>query len=71
MKLFSLFATLKKWDLNPRTWLRWYLDACASAGGKAPANIQSFLPWNMSEEQRQTMAEPIPTHALPGILDGS
>ncbi len=71
MKLFSLFATLKQWNLNPRTWLRWYLDACATAGGKAPADIESFLPWNMSEEQRRTMAEPIPADALSGIWDGS
>ena len=61
MMLFSVFATLQMWKINPRTWLRWYLDACATAGGKAPTDIQSFLPWNMSVEQRQTMTEPIPS----------
>src|SRR3954452_11307648 len=29
MMLFSLFATLSQWTINPRHWLRWYLDACA------------------------------------------
>jgi transposase len=60
MMLFSIFATLPMWQINPRTWLRWYLDACAVAGGKAPHDIQTYLPWNMKEEQRQSMAEPIP-----------
>lgn len=57
--LFSVFATLQKWDINPRTWLRWFLDACANAGGQAPPDLEPFLPWNMSETQRQTMAQPI------------
>lgn len=60
MMLFSIFATLPKWNINPRTWLRWYLDACAATGGQAPPDIQPYLPWNMSEIERQTMSEPIP-----------
>jgi transposase len=59
MTLFSVFATLQKWNINPRTWLRWFLDACANAGGKAPDDIQPFLPWNMDETHRQAMAQPI------------
>ncbi len=31
--LFTLLATLQRWSINPRTWLRWYLEVCASAGG--------------------------------------
>jgi transposase len=54
--LFSLFATLGLWKLNPRRWLTWYLQSCAEAGGKAPADLSSFLPWNMSPEQRATLA---------------
>jgi transposase len=61
MMLFSVFATLQKWNLNPRSWLRWYLDACAVAGGKAPSDVQPFLPWTMTEEQRRTMADPMRT----------
>lgn len=59
MMLFSLFATLQKWNLNPRRWLRWYLDACAAAGGQAPSDIQPYLPWNLNEEQRRTLADSI------------
>jgi transposase len=58
--LFSLFATLAQWQVNPRTWLASYLQSCAEAGGQAPADITAFLPWNLSEEQRQGMAsEPV------------
>jgi len=69
--LFSVFATLQKWNINPRTWLRWFLDACANAGGNAPSDIQGFLPWNMSETQRQTMAQPILATAILDAPDGS
>ena len=54
--LFSLFATLRKQRLNPRKWLRWYLESCAEAGGKAPADIAVFLPWNLTEEKRRGLA---------------
>jgi len=50
--LFSIFATLTMWHLNPRQWLQWYLESCAAAGGKAPADISEFLPWNLADEQR-------------------
>jgi transposase len=53
---FSLFATLAHWKLNPRRWLTWYLESCAAAGGKAPENIQTFLPWNLSAERRAALA---------------
>jgi len=59
MMLFSVFATLQKWAINPRRWLRWYLDACAAAGGQAPSDLQPFLPWNLSQEQRRTMVNSI------------
>ena len=49
--LFSIFATLQMWHLNPRTWLQAFLEKCAQAGGKAPENIRPFLPWNLSPEQ--------------------
>jgi transposase len=50
--LFSILATLKLWRINPRTWLRWYLESCAAAGGQAPKDIQPFLPWNLSADRR-------------------
>jgi len=51
--MFSLFGTLTLWNINPRLWLTAYLEACATAGGKAPANLASFLPWNLTEERRK------------------
>lgn len=54
--MFSLFATLAHWKLNPRLWLTWYLESCAAAGGKAPADIEPFLPWNLSAERRAALA---------------
>jgi len=51
MMLFSLFATLALWKINPRKWLNYYFAACAASGGKAPANSASFLPWNLAEDR--------------------
>jgi transposase len=53
--LFSIFATLKMAKLNPRKWLQWYLDSCAKEGGKAPTDIQPFLPWNLTAEERRLL----------------
>jgi transposase len=54
--MFSLLATLAHWKINPRSWLTWYLGSCAASGGKAPENIEPFLPWNLSAERRATLA---------------
>jgi transposase len=54
--LFSLFATLAQWQVNPRKWLTWYLQSCAQAGGQTPADSTAYLPWNLSEEQRRQLA---------------
>jgi len=67
--LFSVFATLKLYRINPRQWLTAYLEACAAAGGKAPENAASFLPWNMSEEVKQAMRAPFLT--TPEVHDSS
>jgi transposase len=50
--MFSIFATMSMWKLNPRKWLTWYFEECAAAGGTIPADIQPFLPWNMSNEKK-------------------
>lgn len=71
MMLFSIFATLRKWAINPRLWLRQYLDACALSGGQTPGDIRPFLPWNLSKEKRQMMAEPIPPRDSDVIPDSS
>ncbi|HEY1378020.1 MAG TPA: IS66 family transposase [Gemmataceae bacterium] len=51
--LFSVLQTLCLWQLNPRAWLTAYLTACAETGGTAPADVERFLPWNLSAEQRR------------------
>ena len=61
--LFSLFQTLCLWGLNPRLWLTAYLTACADAGGRAPEEVDPFLPWNLTPEQRRAWGceEEVPT----------
>lgn len=56
--LFSVFHTLRRCGINPRPWLEAYLKACAEAGGKAPPDPASFLPWNLSEERRREWEMP-------------
>ena len=56
--MFSIVATLLHWKINPRLWLTWYLESCAAAGGKAPEDIQPFLPWNLSDERRAELGAP-------------
>jgi transposase len=53
--MYTLFETLKIWDINPRKWLTWYFEACGKNGGKPPANVESFLPWNMSKEKLEEL----------------
>jgi transposase len=38
--MFSMLAALARWKINPRLWLTWYVENCATAGGKAPDDIQ-------------------------------
>jgi transposase len=56
--LFSVLHTVERWDLNPRLWLTAYLEACALAGGQAPAPVDRYLPWQMSAEEKQRYGGP-------------
>ena len=58
MMLFSIFATLAIWKINPRTWLTWYFDACATNAGRAPENVEIFMPWNMSQQRLVELRNP-------------
>jgi transposase len=69
--LFSLLATLSQWQINPRTWLRWYLDACAAAGGRAPESAVAYLPWNLSAAQREALKKPPGVSRRPDLPDSS
>jgi len=44
--MFSLLQTLVLHNVNPRTYLSAYLQACAFNGSKAPEQLEAWLPWN-------------------------
>jgi len=56
--LFSIFQTLKLWNINPRKWLTQYLQACAENRSQAPPDLTCFLPWTMSPEQLAQLRYP-------------
>ncbi len=58
--LYSILQTLVMWGINPRHWLTAYLSACANNGGKAPQEIDSFLPWCMDEARQAELSAPLP-----------
>ena len=49
--MYSLFATLKIYGINARTWLVTYLQACADNGNAAPVDLNAFLPWMMDDKR--------------------
>jgi transposase len=59
---YSCLLTAVKYDLNPLTYLRVYLDACARNGGNTPADINRFLPWKADEEDLAKWK--LPPHAI-------
>jgi len=58
--MFTVFQTLLLWGINPKHWLQLFLQACADNGGQTPAGLSPFLPWEMSEQRRQQLAQPLP-----------
>ncbi len=58
--MFSIFQTLLLWKLNPRTWLRLYLEACLQNRGEAPQDLKLFFPWSMDADRLQQLAQPPP-----------
>jgi transposase len=53
--MYSLFATMKLWGLNLRTWLTAYLQACAENGNVPPVDLNAFLPWQMNAQRLAQM----------------
>lgn len=53
--MYSLMMTLRLWKINPRTWLGAYLQACVDNGNRAPAQLDPFLPWAMSQARLEAM----------------
>jgi transposase len=58
--MFTILQTLLMNQISPRGWLSAYFEACAEAGGRSPQNIQTFLPWRLSEQQRAAWRSPRP-----------
>ncbi len=56
--MFSIFQTMLLWNLNPRTWLDLYFEACTQNGGKPPEDLSEFLPWTISEARLQQLSKP-------------
>jgi len=50
--VYSLFQTLLLHQIDPQQFLWHYLQACAENGGRAPEEVDRFLPWNLSGEQK-------------------
>jgi transposase len=63
--MFSVLQTLLVWGLNPRHWLSAFLDACAAHGGKIPPDLAAFLPWQMTDERKHQLAQPLPIQRTP------
>ena len=53
--MFSILMTMRRSQINPRTWLSAYLQACAAAGNTAPADLRPYLPWTLNERQLAAM----------------
>lgn len=53
--MFSILMTMRRSQINPRTWLSAYLQACAEAGNTAPADLRPYLPWTLNERQLAAM----------------
>lgn len=62
--MYSLFATLKLWGINPRLWLTTYLQACADNANKAPTDLSAFLPWTMDAKRLAYMRNAAHTEGI-------
>ena len=58
--MFSVLMTLRRWQINPRTWLNAYLQACAEHGNRPPPELGAFLPWTMEAARLAAMRAPVP-----------
>lgn len=58
VSLFTIFQTLLMNNIHPKKFMRNYFTACTQNHGSAPDNIDSFLPWNLSQQQKSTYLYP-------------
>ena len=66
--LFSILQTLELWGIPQRHWLTTYLHACAENGGKAPSDINAFLPWFMVDTPISTRQKRRTTRSPPVVM---
>ena len=58
--MFSVLMSLRRWQINPRTWLSAYLQACADNGNRPVPQLDAFLPWTMDAARLAAMRAPAP-----------
>ena len=46
-----IIGVARSHGMNPREYLNVFYEACNLRGGKAPENLERFLPWNMSAQE--------------------
>lgn len=63
--MLSVRPTILRWGLQPHHWLRAFLQACADHGGKSPADLRAFVPWQMTPERRAELSRPLPATLPP------
>jgi transposase len=56
--LFTIFQTARLNHIHPKQFLKAYLEASAQNQGKPPDNINDFLPWNLSDDQKSNWQYP-------------
>ena len=59
--MYSFFARLHEWGLNPYHWMQEYLEACARNERQAPADLEPWLPWRMDAARRAELSRPLPS----------
>jgi transposase len=58
--LFSVFQTCLLHHIDPHKFCLAYLEACAKNGGLPPRALDTFLPWNLTKEQKTAWRYPRP-----------
>jgi transposase len=59
-RMLTLLQTLVLHRINPRSYLKAYLDACARNGAKAPEPLDCWLPWNFMRQETAGVEGPPP-----------
>ena len=55
---FTVFQTYLRNHIDPQQFLLAFFEACAQHGGLPPEDLDEWLPWNLSEEQKRAWSYP-------------